>query len=157
GGTIGGDLRYHSIVDSGLQAKAFRERLCKELGGEQLLKDIVLPDFLTPVNRFSEQMAPNDWGIIARKIYECVKSDKPDGIVVLHGTDTLAFTAAALSFLLLGIDVPVIVTGSNYPLMAPASDAKRNFLDSIRVACDRRFRGVFVVYSGNPNEPSLIH
>lgn len=158
GGTIGGDLRFHSTLDSGLRARAFRNHLREAIQGEPLLRSIDLLEIVTPLNVFSEQMSPNDWSTIARSVYDIVgSSDPPDGVVILHGTDTLSFSAAALSFMLLGVSIPVIVTGSTLPLMAVDTDAKRNFLDSLRVAGDPRFRGVFVVYSGAPDRPSAIH
>ena len=59
-------------------------------------------------------MVPDDWEIIASAVREAI-SEGPNGVVVLHGTDTLQYTAAALSFLLGDCGVPVAVTGSMIP------------------------------------------
>ena len=62
----------------------------------------------------SSNMRPEDWQRIARHIYE--NRGGFDGIVVSHGTDTMAYTASAVTFMLPGIDVPVVFTGSQLPL-----------------------------------------
>ena len=57
-----------------------------------------------------------------------------DGVVVIHGTDTMAYTAAALSFALVGLDKPVVLTGSQRPLGEIRSDARRNLVDAVDLA-----------------------
>jgi len=61
-----------------------------------------------------------------------------DGFVVLHGTDTLAFSASALSFMLEGLSKPVVITGSQIPMVEARSDGKSNFLSALVLAgnCD---------------------
>lgn len=160
GGTIGGDVRQKQIVDSGLRPKVFTQEFFKGFERQheaKALLDIIDLEEFTPIKKFSEDMVPVDWFKIATKIYETVGSSEVDGFVIAHGTDTLSFTSSALSFLLSGIKVPVVITGSTLPLVHPASDARRNLADALRVACDERFKGVFVVFSGNPDRPSTIH
>lgn len=69
-----------------------------------------------------------------------------DGFVVLHGTDTIAYTASALSFMLRGTDKPVILTGSQIPLVAPRSDATENLQASILLAACASIREVCVYF-----------
>jgi L-asparaginase len=69
---------------------------------------------------------------IARIIYENYKSQ--DGFVVLHGTDTMAYTASALSFMLQGLEKPVIFTGAQLPIVEPRSDARENLITSLEIA-----------------------
>eukprot|EP00922_Rhytidocystis_sp_ex-Travisia-forbesii_P019527 GHVS01028886.1.p1 GENE.GHVS01028886.1~~GHVS01028886.1.p1 ORF type:complete len:372 (+),score=42.27 GHVS01028886.1:111-1118(+) len=72
--------------------------------------------------------------------------ERYDGFVILHGTDTLAYTAAALSFMLEDLNKPVVITGSMLPLANPRSDAKRNIVVALQVAAGARVREVCVVF-----------
>ena len=80
----------------------------------------------------SANARPADWLRIARDIAEHRHSY--DGFVVLHGTDTMAYTASALAFLLRGLGKPVVVTGSQIPLGVLRSDGRQNLLTSVLVA-----------------------
>ncbi|MFP3354930.1 asparaginase domain-containing protein, partial [Pseudoalteromonas sp. SIMBA_153] len=71
---------------------------------------------------------------IARDIEQ--NYDQYDGFVILHGTDTMAYTASALSFMLQNLSKPVIVTGSQIPLAALRSDGQTNLLNSLYVAAN---------------------
>jgi L-asparaginase type I len=110
----------------------------------------------TPVKGFSENIIPSDWTTIAESVDKAVKKGI-DSIVIAHGTDTMCYTSAALSFMLQGIKIPVVITGSNIPLESEGTDAITNIQDAIRVALDKRFKGVFLVFSGIDNQPSDIH
>ncbi len=80
----------------------------------------------------SSNMTPADWVTIAERLVR--NYDRYDGFVVLHGTDTMAFTAAALSFLLPGLSKPVILTGSQLPLAYTLTDALTNLVGAIVLA-----------------------
>ncbi|MCC4831940.1 asparaginase [Shewanella sp. 10N.7] len=82
----------------------------------------------------SSNMAPTDWQLIANDIK--ANYDKYDGFVILHGTDTMAYTASALSFMLQGLSKPVIVTGSQIPLAQLRSDGQTNLLNSLYIAAN---------------------
>ena len=77
----------------------------------------------------SANMTPDDWGRIARTIRKRFASY--DGFLVVHGTDTMAFTASALSFMLHPLDKPVLLTGAQLPLDETRSDAQENLLTSL--------------------------
>ncbi|XP_066579137.1 L-asparaginase 1-like [Amia ocellicauda] len=81
----------------------------------------------------SSKMTPADWENIAHKILDQDKKGF-DGFVILHGTDTLAYTSSALSFLLQGLNKPVVVTGAQRSLFEPRSDAVSNILGSLLIA-----------------------
>ena len=72
-----------------------------------------------------------------------------DGFVICHGTDTMAFTAAALSYLVQNSKKPVAVTGAQKPIDLPVTDARTNLLDSLRFVSDGRAHGVNIVFGGN--------
>jgi L-asparaginase len=71
-----------------------------------------------------------------------------DGFVVTHGTDTLAYTAAALQYMIRSADKTVVVTGSQYPIGDAVTDAKRNLIDSLRFAAESGMPGVYTVFGG---------
>src|SRR5438128_10331360 len=68
-----------------------------------------------PLRQLSENLEPQDWLSIADSICELAEHERIIGALVLHGTDTMAYTASALSFFLTDIDFPVVLTGSNIP------------------------------------------
>ena len=82
----------------------------------------------------SSNMSPPDWQQIAEDIQS--NYDKYDGFVILHGTDTMAYTASALSFMLEDLGKPVIVTGSQIPLAEIRSDGQSNLLNSLYLAAN---------------------
>ena len=78
------------------------------------------------------------WNSIAEAI--ALYYDKYDGFVVLHGTDTLAYSASALSFMLEGLDKPVVFTGAQIPLCELRSDGRDNLITSMMIAADGAIR-----------------
>jgi L-asparaginase len=83
----------------------------------------------------SSSMTPADWVTIAERLLQNYADY--DGLVVLHGTDTMAFTASALSFLLDGLDKPVVVSGAQIPLSKTRNDALRNLISAMVIAATR--------------------
>lgn len=102
--------------------------------------------FVQPMNIDSTNMRPRDWLRISQTIMDAYEAY--DGFVVLHGTDTMAYTAAALSYLIQGSEKPIILTGSQEPMAAPFTDAKLNLYQSLLYACDDASRDVSVVFGG---------
>ena len=94
----------------------------------------------------SSNMSVNEWNKIASLIYE--NYEKYSGFVVLHGTDTMAYTASALSFMLEGLDKPVVLTGSQIPLSEVRSDGRDNLITSIIIASEGVAREVSLYFSG---------
>ena len=94
----------------------------------------------------SADMLPEDWESIARDIVS--RHEAYDGFVVLHGTDTLAYTASALSFMLEGLQKPVVLTGSQIPLCELRSDAHSNLLDALMIAGSTHIPEVLVQFGG---------
>lgn len=82
----------------------------------------------------SSDMSPEDWNRVAADIQQ--HYDDFDGFVILHGTDTMAYTASALSFMLQGLNKPVIVTGSQIPLSELRSDGQVNLLNALYLAAN---------------------
>lgn len=93
----------------------------------------------------STDITPEHWCKLYNKVRE---SADYDGIVILHGTDTLEYTAAMLYFTASDMGVPVILTGAMIPMSEPDSDGGRNIRDAVTAACDGRLSGVYVAFSG---------
>ena len=91
----------------------------------------------------SSNICPREWQLIARRIFEDRKGF--DGIVVSHGTDTMAYTASAVSFMLPGIDLPVVFTGSQLPLADILSDGPDNLRTAFAMAASG-CPGVFLAF-----------
>jgi L-asparaginase len=91
----------------------------------------------------SANIMPEDWVSIAKRIAESLENH--DGFIVIHGTDTLAYTSSMLSFMLQNIQVPVVVTGSQMPLNMPLSDALMNLQCAVWMAASG-VPGVFVAF-----------
>lgn len=94
----------------------------------------------------SSNIALEQWNQIGTIIAE--KYHKYDGYVVLHGTDTMAYTASALSFMLQGLDKPVVLTGSQIPLSQLRSDARENIVNSILIAGQGIINEVCLYFGG---------
>jgi L-asparaginase len=97
------------------------------------------------MNRDSTNMQPEHWVEMAEAISQ--NYHQYDGFIITHGTDTLAYTSAALSYMLQGLNKPVVITGSQVPISFKQTDAKKNLADSVRFACED-IGGVFVVFDG---------
>ena len=80
----------------------------------------------------SSNITPDHWERLAARIEKGYQDF--DGFVILHGSDTMAYTASALSFMLVGLTKPVILTGSQLPVGVPRSDARENLITAIEIA-----------------------
>ncbi|OXM86065.1 asparaginase [Paenibacillus rigui] len=97
------------------------------------------------MNIDSTNMQPESWIKIAEAIY--AEYEHYDGFVITHGTDTMAYTSAALSYMLQNVNKPIVLTGSQIPINFKKTDAKKNVMDAIRFACEE-IGGIYVVFDG---------
>ncbi|XP_036421677.1 L-asparaginase 1-like isoform X2 [Colossoma macropomum] len=128
---------YHQLADDDPKAEGKQYKVLYEMDG--------LP---TPID--SSNVTPKDWRIMYEKIEEHM--EKYDGFVIIHGTDTMAFTSSALSFILGEINKPVIVTGAQMPIFHPRTDGLDNFIGSMLMAgyfCDRPMLHQVMLYDLN--------
>ena len=145
GGTIG------SVQDAsgGLVPIDFNEihRHVPEL--EQPNREIEIISFDPPLD--SSNVGTKEWVELAHAVKHHYADF--DGFVILHGTDTLAYTASALSFMLEGLHKPVIITGSKLPIGLPRTDGRENLLAAVEIATATRFNEPIVqevaVYFGS--------
>ena len=104
---------------------------------ERLQVTLETVSFNPPID--SSEMNPNFWTDIAQMIYDSYSSY--DGFVVLHGSDTMAYTASALSFMLQNLSKPVILTGSQLPIGTIRTDGKENLITAIEIAASKDEKG----------------
>lgn len=126
GGTIAMSAKGEGVE---LDPQTWSETLYNRVPELQELAEIhTLPLFFED----SSDLNATHW----KELAECIKNDYDsfDGFVILHGTDTMAYTASALSFSLLNLSKPVILTGSQVPLSSIRSDARRNLINAVEMA-----------------------
>jgi glutamyl-tRNA(Gln) amidotransferase subunit D len=103
---------------------------------------------------FSENLTPSDWTQIAKAIAEQVTGEV-DGVVIAHGTDTMGYTAAALSFALQNLPVPVVIVGSQRSADRPSSDAATNLIGAVTAAAEAPFAEVMLAMHEKPSDISI--
>ena len=138
GGTIG---MIHNVDTGALESFNFDHLLMHVPELKNLNIGIDAITFDPPID--SSDMEPEMWSRIVTNIEE--NYDRYDGFVILHGTDTMSFTASALSFMLEDLMKPVILTGSQLPIGALRTDGKENLITAIEIAAAKNSDGTPVV------------
>ena len=137
GGTIASELSENGLTP--------------ELDAAQLLRyvpqvnEFCTVDCIQPFSLDSTNIVPQHWALLAQLIEE--NYNRYDGFVITHGTDTMAYTAAALSYLIQRSSKPIVLTGSQKPIVSDNSDSKQNLYDSFVCACSD-MSGVLLVFNG---------
>lgn len=103
-------------------------------------------DAVQPMNIDSTNMSPDCWLALA----DCLRAhyDQYDGFVIAHGTDTMAYTACALSYLVQQSGKPIVLTGAQKSIYVQDTDARRNLYDAFVAAQDDNLAGVYIVFDG---------
>jgi L-asparaginase len=138
GGTIG--------MTKDLESGVLRpDRFYKSITGViPQLYDIADIDVEIPFVMDSSELSFPQW----RELAAIIKSriDKIDGVVITHGTDTLSYTASALSYMLMNVPAPVILTGAQKPLSELRTDARTNFINALELATSSEIKEVAVFF-----------
>ncbi|MBD8188300.1 asparaginase [Pseudomonas viridiflava] len=150
GGTIGMQASANGLAP----ASGFEARMAGQLAE--------LPELVVPQWRFREMsplidsanMTPAYWLRLREAVIEAVDVQGCDAVLVLHGTDTLAYSAAALGFQLLGLDAPVVFTGSMLPAGVPDSDAWENVNGALLALGNGLAPGVHLYFHGELMDPT---
>lgn len=144
GGTIG----MQQSTEGLMPASGFADRLRAEQDRQSRpgLPSWQLRELRPPID--SANMNQTHWLAMVEAIRTGVEQDGCDGVLILHGTDTLAYSAAALSFLLLGLDTPVLLTGAMLPAGAPGSDAWDNLFGAMQALHAGVEPGVHLYFAG---------
>lgn len=101
-----------------------------------------------PISILSENMLIEDWNAILDELRN-TNFDNFDGIIIAHGTDTLAFTTSMLSIMLSGIKIPVVMVSSNYILTDNRANGNDNFYNAVNFIKGTDYTGVFAIYKNN--------
>lgn len=138
GGTIASKVDYRTGgVSAALSASEIYASVPELANYASVEPEVVLKEY-------SENLKPSHWTTIANKIKEKVTSGKYQGILVSHGTDTMHYTAAALSFALQNLPIPVVLVGAQRSSDRPSSDAALNLIGATIFAVKSELTGVFV-------------
>lgn len=106
--------------------------------------DIVL-QAVQPLNLLSENLTTDDWIALATALYG-LDSTLYEGIIITHGSDTLAYSASMMAYLFAATKIPIVLTASNYPLADERSNGLRNFANAIHFVADNGLPGIFAIY-----------
>ncbi|NHJ31381.1 MAG: Glu-tRNA(Gln) amidotransferase subunit GatD [Asgard group archaeon] len=152
GGTVASKLDYRT----GAVTPAFSPQELYNAVPE--LEEICNLETIQLFQKFSENIEPADWIILANEIASCIENINPFGIFIAHGTDTLHLTAAALSFMLKNLNIPIVLVGSQRSSDRPSSDAALNLINSVYVAANSDIAEVCVCMHGTSGDVyNLVH
>ncbi len=145
GGTIASRVDYRTGAVHPAVSAAELYALMPELSSvAQVEPEVIL-------SIYSENMEPADWEKITERVSKTVM-DGASGVVITHGTDTMGYTAAALSFSLRGVPVPVVLVGAQRSSDRPSSDAYLNLIAAVSVAASADYSGVYVAMHADPSD-----
>ncbi len=142
GGTIGSRI-HNTTIDVYDEAgyfllKSFQDKYNYEVEFEAI----------QPLNILSENVTPDHWKVLYDSMNE-VDMSKYDGVIVTHGSDTLAYSSAIISFLFHYTQIPIVVTASNYALEHIKSNGMVNFRSSVDFVMNCALPGVFTIYQND--------
>jgi len=147
GGTIGSSKKCRTIdVDAKTSYSLLESYLASA-------KSIAVEfDVLKPLNILSENLISADWLTLFDALVEH-DLNKYQGIIITHGTDTLPYTCAAISYMFNNTPIPIVVTASNFPLEDPRSNGLDNFTSAVDFIINSRLPGVFSIFCNYLQEP----
>jgi L-asparaginase len=150
GGTIGMQASGNGLAP----ASGFEARMAEQLVGQPAL---VVPKWqfreMSPLID-SANMTPQYWQRLREAVVDAIEEKGCDAVLILHGTDTLAYSAAAMSFQLLGLNAPVVFTGSMLPAGVPDSDAWENVNGALQALGKGLSAGVHLYFHGELLQPT---
>ncbi|MFX0060825.1 MAG: asparaginase [Candidatus Hermodarchaeota archaeon] len=148
GGTIASSIDKET---NSLKPSTTLEALLENLVSEDLNIELDVKNIL---NLDSSNFHPQHWQILARAIIK--DYDSVDGIVVTHGTDTMPYTASALAFMLRDLGKPIVLTGSQIPIIYSWSDARKNLADALRIAAYTDLAEVVIAFNGEIHRATRV-
>ena len=151
GGTIASRIDYRTGAVHPAVSSAELHSLVPELSDVARVEPEIMFDIL------SENITPLHWTKLAKRVTRAVE-DGADGVVITHGTDTLGYSAAALSFALAGVPIPIVLVGAQRSSDRPSSDAPLNLIAAVSVAGRAGFAGVYAaMHLGEDDEKVAFH
>ncbi len=149
GGTIASRVDYRTGAVHPAVSSADLHSLVPELSEVARVQPEIM------FNVFSENVTPAHWSKLARRVKRAVDQGF-DGVVVTHGTDTMGYTAAALSFALVDVPIPVVLVGAQRSSDRPSSDGPLNLIAAASVAGNAQFAGVYVAMHMGENDDKVV-
>jgi glutamyl-tRNA(Gln) amidotransferase subunit D len=151
GGTIASKIDYRT---GGVRAALTAEELHSMVPE---LSDIASIDSYVLFQEYSENITCKHWSIIADYVKDMI-AEGYDGIIIAHGTDTMHYTSAALSFALQNLPIPVVLVGSQRSSDRPSSDAASNLIGATLFASHANVAGVFVaMHASSSDDKIAVH
>ncbi len=148
GGTISSEITGHGICVS--SDKSVNKLMINNFYIQTGLLDVEFT-ISQPLNTLSENMTVSDWNVLLEEL-RYTDFSQYNGIIIAHGTDTLAYTTNMLSIMLAGISIPVVMVSSNYVLSDKRANGNDNFINAVFFISQCKYSGVFAVYKNNDNE-----
>lgn len=148
GGTIGSTKQEHAIDVNSSGSYTIIEQYRELYDGQAAFGT------MQPMNILSENLLAEQWLSLARSI-RSIPQEQYAGIIVTHGSDTLAYSAAMLGYLLSATQIPIVLIASNYPLEDERANGMRNFRQAVQWIEQEAPAGVFVVYENDKGESKL--
>ena len=152
GGTIASKIDYRT---GGVRAALSASELYSSVPE---LASLAWIDPEVVLSEYSENLKPSHWTAIANKVAEKIKTGNYRGIIISHGTDTMHYTAAALSFALQNPPIPIVLVGAQRSSDRPSSDAALNLVGATLFTAQSDVAGVFVaMHAGTSDDSIAIH
>ncbi|HZA06949.1 MAG TPA: Glu-tRNA(Gln) amidotransferase subunit GatD, partial [Nitrososphaeraceae archaeon] len=146
GGTIASRIDYRTGgVHAALSASDLYASIPELVKHASIDPEVIL-------NEYSENLKPEHWTLIANKVNEKIRSGKYHGIIISHGTDTMHYTASALSFALQNLPIPVVLVGAQRSSDRPSSDAALNLIGATIFSVKSNYSGVFVAMHASSSD-----
>lgn len=152
GGTIASRIDYRTgAVHPALSARDLYSAIPE-------LDEIAAIDPEVVFSVYSENIGPKEWQLLSEKLVQRTKMKSPNGIVIMIGTDTMAYVSAALSFSTIGLGIPVVLVGAQRSTDRPSSDGALNLQAAAAFAVESGLSGVFVAMHENESDDGIaIH
>lgn len=139
----GGTIASTKVTNGGLHPQMTSEEILMYIPDISRICEV---DTVQVCNMDSTNISPDIWLLLVQTIR--INYDRYDGFVICHGTDTMAFTAAALSYLIQNSPKPIVLTGAQRPINMDVTDSKTNLFDSFLYASSQEASGVQIVFNG---------
>ncbi|SET41740.1 asparaginase domain-containing protein [[Clostridium] polysaccharolyticum] len=149
GGTIGSCVQGNVISAKVERSAEIVERYEKRYGKEDFF------EVVQPINELSENLHPGSWEPIIEVLDEAIDKDY-DGIIVTHGSDTLAYTSAFMSLHYAYVKIPIVFIAANYPLDDERSNGLKNFSGAITFIHEQAASGVYNIYENMNSEVEVF-
>lgn len=149
GGTIGSCLE-EKVISARVERSAEIVKRYERIYGQEHEFEVV-----QPLNELSENLQPRNWEAVIQELDKALEKDY-DGIIVTHGSDTLAYTSAFMAIRYAYVNIPVVFIAANYPLDDERSNGMCNFAGAVTFIKEQPATGVFTIYKNGESEADVF-